>query len=208
VQETDRAKTAEDCVEAHRVQITSLKDANRDLEEEMSDERTNLRVMGVKHEIHEKETASAIAELRSAVEKEVVSRERSLQEITQLTSRQGARAALSQVIAGQQMSLARLKEKNGSPIPPAPTLPSRGRKSRSDSREQQDNPDRPEDMKQQDGAGPEKITGNLDDKKTPDTPEPTKFRLVKPAWEPRFPSQPVLQPPPQSAWGGKSDTWG
>ena len=52
--ETGRAKTAEDRVEAFHAQIASLKDTNRVLEEQMSDEHTNLRIMSLEHTKHEK----------------------------------------------------------------------------------------------------------------------------------------------------------
>ena len=195
--ETDRANTAEDCVEAFRAQIASLKDANRDLEEGMSDERTNLRMMSLLQAKHEKEAASTIAELRSVVEKEAVSNVHSLREITQLTSGQGARAALSQVIADQQISLAQLKEKNESPSPLAHTPPNRakpprngkspanvkneGDKEQAGAHKQQDNPEWPKDTKQQNDAKREKTTRNLDDEKTLDTPE-SKDILMKSIW--------------------------
>ena len=79
--ETDRAKTAEDWVEAFRAQIASLRDANRDLEEEMSDERTNVRITNLGHAKHKKEAASTIAVLRGAMEKEAVGREHSLRAV-------------------------------------------------------------------------------------------------------------------------------
>lgn len=72
--ETDRAKTAEDCVEALRAQLSSVKRANRDLEAVVSDERTRLEAVTSEYAEYKKEAGNAIAELRITVDKEAVSR--------------------------------------------------------------------------------------------------------------------------------------
>jgi len=115
--EVDRAKVAEDCVEALRAQLSSVKCANRDLETEVSDERAKLDAITSEYLTYKKETKNIIAELRNTVDKEAVSCPNSSGRDL-LTPQQGARAALSQVIAEQQISLARLKEQNESPCPP------------------------------------------------------------------------------------------
>jgi len=99
--ETDRAKTAEDCVGALRAQLYSVKEVNYDLETTVSKERARLDAMTSEYTKHKEETADTIAELRDTVDKEA-----------------GARAALSQVIADQQITLVQLKEKNECPSPP------------------------------------------------------------------------------------------
>ena len=71
--ETDRAKMAEDCVEALRSQLSSVKNANRDLETELSCERATLGAVTSEYAQHKKETEETIAELRSGVDKEAVS---------------------------------------------------------------------------------------------------------------------------------------
>lgn len=70
----------------------------------MLDERGRSEEITLDFSEHRKESADIIEELRNAVDKEA-----------------GARAALSQVIADQQMTLARLKEGNEDPSPPSPT---------------------------------------------------------------------------------------
>ena len=71
--ETDRAKVAEDCVEALRAQLSSVKCANRDLETEALDERTKLEVVTSEYVAYKKEAKDTIAELRDTVDKEAVS---------------------------------------------------------------------------------------------------------------------------------------
>ena len=71
--ETDRAKMAEDCVEALRAQLSTVKCANRDLETTVSDGRTELEEIASEYAEHKKETDDTIAELRHAVDKEAVS---------------------------------------------------------------------------------------------------------------------------------------
>ena len=71
--ETDRAKIAEDCVEALRAQLSTVKSTNRDLEIILSDGRTELEEITSKYAEHKKETDDTIAELRNAVDKEAVS---------------------------------------------------------------------------------------------------------------------------------------
>lgn len=71
--ETDRAKTAEDCVEALRAQLSSVKDVNRDLETTVSTERARLDAIESEYTEYKGETADTIAELRNTVDKEAVS---------------------------------------------------------------------------------------------------------------------------------------
>lgn len=71
--ETDRAKTAEDCVEALRAQLSSVKDANRDLEKAVLDERVGLEAVASEYAHYKKEAGDTIAELRKKVDKEAVS---------------------------------------------------------------------------------------------------------------------------------------
>ena len=71
--ETDRAEMAEDCVEALRSQLSSVKDANRDLEVAVSHERTRLETITAEYAKHKKETEGTITELRNTVDKETVS---------------------------------------------------------------------------------------------------------------------------------------
>ena len=72
--ETDRAKVAEDCVEALRTQVSSFKDANYNLETEVSNERAKLGAITLEYAEHKKEAADTIAVLRDTVDKEAVSR--------------------------------------------------------------------------------------------------------------------------------------
>ena len=116
--ETDRTKVAEDCVEALRAQLSSVKCANRDLETEALDERTKLDAITSEYVAYKREAKDTIAELRNTVDKEAVSYPKSPTGDLTLTPQQSARAALSQVIAEQQISLAQLKERNESPRPP------------------------------------------------------------------------------------------
>lgn len=103
--ETDRARAAEGYVEALRAQLSSVKDTNRDLEAAVSDERAKFEAITLEYADYKKETAGTIAELQSSVDKEA-----------------GARTALSQIIAEQQVTLASLKEKNEPPpLPPVVT---------------------------------------------------------------------------------------
>ena len=71
--QTGRAQMAEDCVEALRAQITSVKDANRDLETKVSKERAESEAITLQYANHKKEAAETIAELRTTVHKETVS---------------------------------------------------------------------------------------------------------------------------------------
>ena len=71
--ETDRAKVAEDCVEALRAQLSSVKCTNRDLETEALDERTKLDAITSEYVTYKKEAKDTIAELRKTVDKEAVS---------------------------------------------------------------------------------------------------------------------------------------
>ena len=71
--ETDRAKMAEDCVEALRAQLSSVKCANHKLETAVSDGRTELEAITSAYTEHKKEAEDTIAELRNAVDKEAVS---------------------------------------------------------------------------------------------------------------------------------------
>lgn len=93
--ETDRAKLAEDCVEALRVQLSSVKDASGDFEMALSHERFMLDNTTSEYAKYKKDATDTIAELRTTMGKEAA-----------------ARAALSQVIADQQTALAKLKEEN------------------------------------------------------------------------------------------------
>jgi len=106
--ETERAKTAEDCVDALRSQLSSVKDANNDLDMALSREHARFETITSQYEEHKKKTGDTITELRNTVDKEA-----------------GARAALSQVIADQQITLAQLKEQNGSPSPSPATIKER-----------------------------------------------------------------------------------
>ena len=85
--ETDRAKTAEDCVEALRAQLSSIKNANCDLETAVSEERARLEVITLEYAAHKKEKADTIAELRNTVDKEAVSRADSWRKSWHLTSK-------------------------------------------------------------------------------------------------------------------------
>ena len=80
--ETDRAKVAEDCVEALRAQLSSVKCSNRDLETEALDERNKLERITSEYMAYKKEAKDTIAELRKMVDKEAVSFLILLQEIT------------------------------------------------------------------------------------------------------------------------------
>jgi len=71
--ETDRAKVAEDCVEALRAQLSSVKCSIRDLETEVSDERDKLEAITSEYVAYKRETNDTIAELRKEVDKEAVS---------------------------------------------------------------------------------------------------------------------------------------
>ena len=71
--ETDRAKMAEDCVEALRAQLSSVKCTNNDLEMAVSDERAKLRAITSEYAEHKKETEDTISELRTTVGREAVS---------------------------------------------------------------------------------------------------------------------------------------
>jgi chromosome segregation ATPase len=71
--ETDRAKTAEDCVEALRVQLSSVKDANRDLETAVSNERARLEAVTSEYVDHRKDAGDIITKLRNTADKETVS---------------------------------------------------------------------------------------------------------------------------------------
>ena len=71
--ETDRAKMSEDCVEALRVQLSSVKDANHDLELAVSDERARLDAITSDYAGYKKEAEDTITELRATVDKEAVS---------------------------------------------------------------------------------------------------------------------------------------
>ncbi|KAF9645357.1 hypothetical protein BDM02DRAFT_3262963 [Thelephora ganbajun] len=101
--ETERAKTAEDCVEALRAQLSSVKDANHDLKTAVSKNRIRLEAITSEYVECKKEAEDTIAELRVTVDREA-----------------SARAALSQVIADQQITIALLQEQNtNSSQPPA-----------------------------------------------------------------------------------------
>jgi len=164
--ELDRAKVAEDCVEALRAQLSSVKSANRDLETEVSDERARLDKITSEYLTHKKETKNTIAELRNTVDKEAVSCPISPTR-DPLTPQQSARAALSQVIAEQQISLAQLKEQNESPCPP-PTVITRNYKKQARSNapsnpsanKQQADLKQPEDANQKDGVEGKDSTPN------------------------------------------------
>jgi len=80
--ETDRAKVAEDCVEALRAQLSSVKCANRDLETEALEERIKLEAITSEYTTHKKEAKDTIAELRDTVGKEMVGCLDSPQEIS------------------------------------------------------------------------------------------------------------------------------
>ena len=71
--EMDRAKTAEDCVEALRVQLSSVKDVNRDLETAVSNGRARLEAVTSEYVDHKKEAGDTITKLRDTVDKEAVS---------------------------------------------------------------------------------------------------------------------------------------
>ena len=71
--ETGRAKTAEDCVEALRIQLSSVKDANRDLEMAVSSERARLEAVTLEYMDHKKEAGDTITKLRNTADKEAVS---------------------------------------------------------------------------------------------------------------------------------------
>ena len=71
--EIARAKTAEDCVEALRSQLSSVKDVNRNLETTVSDQRDRLEVVASEYAEAKMDSAETIAELRNAVDKEAVS---------------------------------------------------------------------------------------------------------------------------------------
>ena len=72
-EETERAKAAEDCVEALRAQLSSVKSTNLDLEAAVSGERKRLEVITSEYTEHRKEAGNTIAELRITVDKEAVS---------------------------------------------------------------------------------------------------------------------------------------
>ena len=111
--EADRAKAAEDCVEALRAQLSSVKDANCNLEITVSDGRDRLEATTTEYAGYKKEMADTIAELRSTMDAGTVSRADFQSKIKHLTLRQQcSRAALSQVIADQQVALTQLKEKS------------------------------------------------------------------------------------------------
>jgi len=149
--ETDRAKVAEDCVEALRAQLSSVKCTNRDLETEALDERSKLDAITSEYMTYKKEAKDTIAELRKTVDKEA-----------------SARAALSQVIADQQTSLAQLKGQSVNPSPDPPPVVikeslGRGNRKRnsptsvsaavqSSAKNQQGDPKQPEVNDQKDGA--------------------------------------------------------
>ena len=159
--ETDRAKMAEDCVEALRAQLSSVKCANSDLETAVSDERAKLRAISSEYAKHKKETEDTISELRTTVDREAVSRSNpSIRDHT-LTTRKTARVALSQVIADQQTTLAQLKEQNGSPHPfPTAIKDSSARTSRKLATPE---PQKPDDRKKQDKQ-PENVFGQYNPK--------------------------------------------
>lgn len=71
--ETERAKMAEDCVEALRAQVSSVKDENRELETAVSDERLRSGAMEFEYSKYKLEAENTIGELRETVEKEAVS---------------------------------------------------------------------------------------------------------------------------------------
>jgi chromosome segregation ATPase len=71
--ETERAKAAEDCVDALRAQLSSVKNANCDLETALVDERVKLGEITTEYEEHKKEATRTIAELRVNMDKEAVS---------------------------------------------------------------------------------------------------------------------------------------
>ena len=74
--ETERAKVAEDCVEALRAQVSSVKDANRELKTAVSDVRDRFGVVEEEYSTYKAETTGTITELREAAEKEAVSHPR------------------------------------------------------------------------------------------------------------------------------------
>ena len=85
--ETDRTKTAEDCVEALRAQLAFVKDANRDLEVAASGERVRLETITSEYARYKEEAEDTIAELRDTVNKEAVSHVNSPVRIAHLTLR-------------------------------------------------------------------------------------------------------------------------
>ena len=72
-EETERAKAAEDCVEALRAQLSSVKSTNLDLEAAVSGERKRLEVVTSEYAEHKREAGDTIAELRTTVDKEAAS---------------------------------------------------------------------------------------------------------------------------------------
>lgn len=72
--ETERAKVAEDCVEALRAQLSFVKNANSDLEASASDERAKLETITAEYTTYKKEATKTLAELCEAVDKGEVSR--------------------------------------------------------------------------------------------------------------------------------------
>lgn len=72
--ETDRAEMAEDCVEALRAQLSSVKCDNHDLEMAVSGERARLEAVTSEYAEHKKEANDTIVELRNSVDKEAVSK--------------------------------------------------------------------------------------------------------------------------------------
>ena len=85
--EADRAKTAEDCIEALRAQFFSIINANCDLEAAVSEKRARLKVTALEYAAHKKQTADIITELRSTADKEAVSGTNSWEKSQRLTSR-------------------------------------------------------------------------------------------------------------------------
>ena len=71
--EADRAKMAEDCVEALRAQLSSVKDANRTLETTVSNEQARSEAAISDYAEYKKETVDTISELRVTMNKEAVS---------------------------------------------------------------------------------------------------------------------------------------
>jgi len=78
IKETDRIQTAEDCVEALRAQLASVKDANRGLEVAASGERVRLEIITSEYARYKEEAEDTIAELRNTTNKEAVSHANSL----------------------------------------------------------------------------------------------------------------------------------
>jgi len=98
--ETERAKVAEDCVGALRAQVSSFRDTNGELEKAVTEEGDRADEISFEFAKYKRDTAGTITELRETAEKEA-----------------GARAALSQVIADQQVSLAQFKVMIAGPYP-------------------------------------------------------------------------------------------